>query len=94
LNSFSSSIELVDVDQIEFVRGRRARSSAATPPAASSTSPAGRPSELAGGGGLDLNFGNYNLRDVRAVVSGPLSKDGAALECGGRLLQTRWLYSQ
>jgi iron complex outermembrane receptor protein len=41
LNANSSSIELVDVEQIEFVRGRRVRCSDATRSAASSTSSAG-----------------------------------------------------
>ncbi len=82
LNSYSSSIQFVDIDQVEFVRGPQGalfgRNTAGGLINISSTRPANVWSSYAEG-----SYGNYNLGDVRGTVSGPIAKDELALSLSG-----------
>src|SRR3954454_6716631 len=77
LNTNSSSIELLDVSQVEFVRGPQSalfgRNTLGGVINVSST----RPSLTKWPGGAVVPFGNYNAVDVRANASGPLGGKAA-----------------
>jgi iron complex outermembrane receptor protein len=79
LNANSSSIELLDVDQIEFVRGPQSalfgRNTLGGLVNVSST----RPSTSAWTGLFTVPFGNYSAWSVRGSASGPLVKDKVSL---------------
>jgi iron complex outermembrane recepter protein len=82
LNGYSSNIELVDVGQIEFVRGPEG--------ALYGRNTAGglinihsRPISETWSAKAQGNFGNYNLREFRASVSSPLMKDRFGINLGG-----------
>ena len=82
LNSFSSNIELIDVDQIEFVRGPEGalygRNTAGGLINITSRQATETWSTQAEGA-----FGNYNFRNVQASVSTPLLKDHFSLNLAG-----------
>jgi iron complex outermembrane recepter protein len=82
LNANSSSIELVDVEQIEFVRGPQGALFGRNTVGGLINITSRRPSPLLETA-ADVEFGNYNFRDVRAAVSGPLSKGETALSVSG-----------
>jgi iron complex outermembrane recepter protein len=75
LNSNTASIDLVDVDQIEFVRGPQSalfgRNTLGGLINVSST----KPSLTAWSGNLSVPLGNVDARDVRGGVAGPLVAD-------------------
>ncbi len=74
LNSYSSNIELIDVEQIEFVRGPEgALYGRNTAGGLINVASRGLSNSWAAQGQAD--FGNYNLRDIRASVSSPLLKN-------------------
>jgi iron complex outermembrane receptor protein len=77
LNTNSSSIELLDVSQVEFVRGPQSalfgRNTLGGLVNISST----RPSLSKWGGSAVVPFGNYSSVDVRAQASGPLGGKAA-----------------
>lgn len=84
LNSNSSSIELLDVDQIEFVRGPQSSlfgrntlggivNIRSAPPATSNWT-----------GSLAAPFGDYGSKEVRGRVSGPLGDKAAVSVAAGR----------
>ena len=82
LNGFSSNIELVDIGQIEFVRGPEGalygRNTAGGLINITSRSSSETWTSKAQGG-----FGNYNYRDLRASISSPLLKDRFSLNLAG-----------
>ena len=82
LNSYSSNIELVDVGQIEFVRGPEGalygRNTAGG--LINITSRSLSNTWTAQG---QTDFGNYDLRDLRASVSSPLLKDRFGISLAG-----------
>jgi iron complex outermembrane receptor protein len=82
LNSYSSNIELVDVSQIEFVRGPEGtlygRNTAGGLINITSRSLSERWATQAQG-----NFGNYSLRDIRASIAGPFFKGRAGINISG-----------
>lgn len=73
LNANTSSIELLHVEQIEFVRGPQSslfgRNTLAGVVNVTST----RPSLTDWSGRVTTPLGNYNARDIRAELSGPLA---------------------
>jgi iron complex outermembrane receptor protein len=78
LNSNSSNIELLDVSQVEFVRGPQSslfgRNTLGGVVNVAST----RPSTSQWKGNAAVPFGNYNAFDVSADASGPLGAKAAA----------------
>ncbi len=83
LNANSSSIELVGVNQIEFVRGPQSalfgRNALGGLVSITST----RPSLTTWTGRVEGPFGNYGTADVRGNVSGPVTPDKLAISFGG-----------
>jgi iron complex outermembrane recepter protein len=79
LNANSSSIELADIDQIEFVRGPQSalygRNSIGGLVNISSV----RPSLSKWTGSLVSPLGNYSTADIRGSISGPVMHDRAAV---------------
>jgi len=77
LNSNSSNIELLDVDQIEFVRGPQSplfgRNTLGGIVNVTST----RPSTAAWTGSVVAPFGDFGAKEVRGNVSGPLGDQAA-----------------
>ena len=88
LNANTSSVELLDVAQVEFVRGPQStlygRNTLGGVVAVTST----RPSLSSWTGGATVPLANRNARDVRATASGPLIDGrlgvGLALQYGER----------
>ena len=82
LNGYSFSIELIDVDQVEFVRGPQGalfgRNTAGGLVNIVSHRSADVWTATAEGG-----FGNYNLRDFRGAASGPLVENELAVSLAG-----------
>jgi iron complex outermembrane recepter protein len=74
LNSSSSNIELIDVGQIEFVRGPEGGLFGRNT-AAGLINITSRPASEKWTTRAEGAFGNYNYRDLRASVSSPLLKD-------------------
>ncbi len=73
LNTNSSSIELIDVRQIEFVRGPQSALFGRNALGGVVNVASGRPSLTKWTGGASVPFGNFGAVDVRANASGPLS---------------------
>src|SRR5882762_4708944 len=82
LNANSSSIELIDVEQIEFVRGPQAALFGRNTIGGLINIISTRPSLRDWTGGVTGIYGNYNLGDVRASVSAPLVPDALGLGVG------------
>src|SRR5438067_11100216 len=82
LNANSSSIELVDVDQIEFVRGPQSALFGRNALGGIINITSGRPSLKTWTGSLIGPYGNFNSGDVRGTVSGPLKGDTVAVGLG------------
>lgn len=72
LNSNSSSIELLDVSQVEFVRGPQSALFGRNTLGGLVNISSVRPSLTKWTGGAIVPFGNYNAVDVRANADGPL----------------------
>ena len=83
LNANSSSIELVDISQIEFVRGPQSALFGRNTLGGIVNIASARPTRT-WTGNASLPFGNDGAREVRASVSGPLTQKMAATFSGGR----------
>jgi iron complex outermembrane receptor protein len=77
LNSSSSNIELLDVGQIEFVRGPQGALFGRNPLGGLVSLSTARPSLAGWEGRLAVPFGNANAREIRASASGPVSTSTA-----------------
>jgi iron complex outermembrane recepter protein len=75
LNANTSSIDLVDVDQIEFVRGPQSALFGRNALGGLINVTSARPSLTAWSGSLSVPFANSDSRDVRGGVAGPLITD-------------------
>jgi len=88
LNANTSSIDLVDVDQIEFVRGPQSALFGRNTLGGLINITSTRPSLSAWSGNFSVPLGNVDARDVRGGVAGPLVADklgmGVALQYGRR----------
>ncbi len=73
LNASTSSIELLDVDQIEFVRGPQSALYGRNTLGGVVNVISTRPSLTTWTGRLTAPLGNYRARDIRAELSGPLA---------------------
>jgi iron complex outermembrane recepter protein len=82
LNSYSSSIQLLDVDQVEFVRGPQGALFGRNTPGGliNITSRMPSPEWTADATAL---YGNYNAREARIHASGPLSGEGLTFGLAG-----------
>jgi iron complex outermembrane recepter protein len=86
LNTYSANIQLLDVDQVEFVRGPQAALFGRNTPGGLINITSRRPGGQWTGEAVGL-YGNYNARDIRARVAGPLHEDlsfGVAAGYGAR----------
>jgi iron complex outermembrane receptor protein len=73
LNANASNIELMDVEQIEFVRGPQSALFGRNTLAGLINVATVRPSLTKWSGQVAVPFGNYSSREVRAAASGPVS---------------------
>jgi len=73
LNTNSSSIEFLDVEQVEFVRGPQSALFGRNTLGGLITVRSVRPSLTDWHGGVSVPLGNFGSREVRANVSGPLN---------------------
>jgi iron complex outermembrane receptor protein len=78
LNSNSSDIELLDVGQVEFVRGPQSALFGRNTLGGVVNVESTRPSTAKWSGNAAVPFGNYNAFDVSADASGPLGGKAAA----------------
>ena len=74
LNANSSSLELVDVEQLEFVRGPQGALFGRNTVGGLINITSRRPSPV-WQSELQTEFGNYNYQDVRLRLSGPVAQD-------------------
>ena len=79
LNANSSSVELLDVDRIEFVRGPQSALFGRNALGGLINVVSSRPSMAGWTGSLALPFANYGAWTVRGGVSGPVLKDRLAI---------------
>jgi iron complex outermembrane receptor protein len=79
LNANSSSIELLDVEQIEFVRGPQSALFGRNALGGIINITSSRPSLKTWTGSLIGPFGNFNSGDLRGAASGPLVTDRLAV---------------
>jgi iron complex outermembrane recepter protein len=88
LNANSSSIELVDIAQIEFVRGPQSALFGRNALGGVINIISARPSLTKWSGSLIAPYGNFNSGEVRGSLAGPLMKDtlggGIAVGFSGR----------
>ena len=82
LNANSSSLEFVDVEQVEFVRGPQSALFGRNALGGVINIASGRPSLKAWTGSVIAPFGNFSSGDVRGVVSGPLVADKLSIGIG------------
>ncbi|WP_040550759.1 TonB-dependent receptor [Pedosphaera parvula] len=82
LNSYSANVELVDVDQVEFIRGPQGALFGRNTAGGLINITSRRPTDL-WTAYADANYGNYNFRDVRGTISGPLFQDQVGLSLSG-----------
>jgi iron complex outermembrane recepter protein len=87
LNTNSSSIELMDVEQIEFVRGPQSALFGRNSLGGLVNVTSSRPSLMTWTGNLTIPVGNNSARDVRGTFSGPLI--AGRLGVGGALIYGR-----
>lgn len=73
LNANASNIELLGVEQVEFVRGPQSSLFGRNTLGGLINVATGRPSMTAWSGQVAVPIGNYGVREVRATASGPLS---------------------
>ncbi|MCX8090977.1 MAG: TonB-dependent receptor [Verrucomicrobiae bacterium] len=81
-NASSASLELIDVEQIEFVRGPQGALFGRNTVGGLINITSTRPSLQDWRGSVTGTFGNYNLWDGRASVSGPLRQNELAASVG------------
>jgi iron complex outermembrane receptor protein len=88
LNANTSSIDLVDVDQVEFVRGPQSALFGRNALGGLINVTSARPSLSNWSGNLSVPFANSDARDVRGGISGPLVAStlgmGVSLQYGRR----------
>ncbi len=88
LNANTSSIDLVDVDQVEFVRGPQSALFGRNALGGLINVTSARPSLSDWSGNLSVPFANSDARDMRGGVSGPLVANtlgmGVSLQYGRR----------
>ena len=82
LNANSSSVELIDVDQIEFVRGPQSALFGRNALGGIINITSGRPSLTTWTGSMSGPYGNFNGGDLRGAVSGPLVTNKVAVGLG------------
>ncbi|TDU68128.1 iron complex outermembrane receptor protein [Prosthecobacter fusiformis] len=82
-NGNSSSLELLDVEQIDFVRGPAGALFGRNTVGGLVNVTSRRPSLDSFEGEFETTFGSYNLYDVRGRVSGPLVKDQLGFSFAG-----------
>src|SRR5213079_33407 len=75
LNANSSSIELLGVDQIEFVRGPQSALYGRNALGGVINIASARPSLTSWAGSFVAPYGNFNAGDLRATASGPVIAD-------------------
>jgi iron complex outermembrane receptor protein len=73
LNANASNIELMDIQQVEFVRGPQSALFGRNTLGGLINVVSARPSLTAWSGQVAVPFGNYDAREVRAAASGPLN---------------------
>ena len=78
LNANSSSIEFIDVDQVEFVRGPQSALFGRNALGGVINITSARPSMQKWTGSVIGPYGNFNAGDVRGTLSGPLVADTLA----------------
>src|SRR6185503_12966685 len=74
LNTNSSSIEFLDVDQVEFVRGPQSALFGRNTLGGLVNVTSVRPSMTRWTGSARVPFGNFGAREARASVSGPVAE--------------------
>ncbi len=79
----SSSLELLDVEQIDFVRGPSGALFGRNTAGGLIGITSRRPSLTTWGGTAESSFGNYNLYDFRGSVTGPLIQDQLGFSFAG-----------
>jgi iron complex outermembrane recepter protein len=82
-NGYSSSLELLDVEQIDFIRGPQGALFGRNATGGMIHVTSQRPDLNAWHGGLESTFGNYNLYDFRGKVTGPLIADQLGFSLAG-----------
>ena len=93
LNTNSSSIDFLDVDQVEFVRGPQSALFGRNTLGGLVSVTSSRPSLTAWTGSASVPFGNFGAREVRAGVSGPLT-DRLAVGFADGSPRSRWLHHE
>jgi iron complex outermembrane receptor protein len=79
LNANTTSFDLIDVDQVEFVRGPQSALFGRNALGGVINILSTRPSMTGWNGGVMLPFGSYSEFDVRASADGPIVKDKLAV---------------
>jgi iron complex outermembrane receptor protein len=92
LNANSSSLELVDVQQIEFARGPQGALFGRNTVGGLINITSRRPA-MAWEGGLQGEYGNYNFQDIRLSLSGPIVSEQLGFSFAGGY-STREGYTQ
>jgi iron complex outermembrane recepter protein len=82
LNANSSSVELIDVEQIEFVRGPQSALFGRNALGGVINITSGRPSFTTWNGSLSGPYGNFNSGDLRGAASGPIVANKVAVGFG------------
>ncbi len=82
-NGNSSSLELLDVEQVDFIRGPAGALFGRNTVGGLININSRRPALDAWQGGLESTFGNYNLYDVRGNITGPLIQDELGFSFAG-----------
>lgn len=82
-NGNSSSLELLDVEQIDFIRGPQGALFGRNTAGGLINIASRRPSLTTWGGEMETTFGNYNLYDFRGRVTGPLIQDQLGFSFAG-----------
>ncbi len=83
LNANSSNIELLDLDQIEFVRGPQGALYGRNTVGGLINVTSRRPALDAWRAAVDTEYGNYNFRDERFALSGPVVTNQLGLSLAG-----------
>lgn len=83
LNANTSSLELIDVEQIEFVRGPQGALFGRNTVGGLINIASVRPSLDRVGGGLNVGFGDYGQREARINVSGPIAPNQVGFAFAG-----------
>ena len=82
LNANSSSVELIDVEQIEFVRGPQSALFGRNALGGVINITSARPSLTKWSGGLSGPYGNFSTGDLRGAASGPIVANKIAASVG------------